>query len=110
MRGLRYVLATECGTGESCFDRRRLACFATMSTLAEVTRQEEDTILDAQVACQQQQIGADETSARALVVDVRVHDREVAKTPSTTLRNRAQATRPSSANSSRLVQEHTRPC
>ena len=37
--------------------------------------------LDAQVACQQQQVGADETSARVLVVDVRVHDREVAKTP-----------------------------
>ena len=38
--GQCYVLATECGTGESCFDLRSLACFATVGTLADVTREE----------------------------------------------------------------------
>ena len=52
-----------------------------MRTLVEVTPvRRTRAFLDAQVACQQQQVGTDETSARALVVDVRVHDREVAKT------------------------------
>ena len=82
-----------------------------MGTLAGVTREEEDTIPDAQVTCQQQQMGAEETSATALVVDLRVHDREVAENRpprvSVTVPEQPDLRVPTR---SRLVQEKTREC